>query len=165
LLRRHARTAPDLSVANPPIIERTAVTTWLTPHFSLEELTATQQRHHDNTPPEAVRAALQHTAERMEEVRRTLDNRVVTVNSGYRSPGVNQAVGGAKNSAHLSGLAVDFNCYGFGAPKAVCRAIAESDLSFDQLIEEGHWVHISFDARRRRQVLTKAGGGYRRGLT
>lgn len=141
------------------------MTTWLTPHFSLEELIATQQRRHDNTPPEAVRAALQRTAERMEEVRSILGDHVVTVSSGYRSPSVNRAVGGAKNSAHLSGLAVDFNCYGFGAPKAVCRTIAQSALSFDQLIEEGHWTHISFDMSLRRQVLTRTGSGYQRGLT
>lgn len=138
--------------------------TWLTQHFSLEELTVTQQRGYDNTPDSAVRASLKRTAEQMEKVREILGNRVVSVNSGYRSPSVNRAVGGARNSAHLSGLAVDFNCYGFGDPKAVCRMIAASALTFDQLIEEGRWIHISFDARGRRQVLTKNNAGYRGGL-
>ena len=79
---------------------------------------------------------------------------------------VNRAVGGARTSAHLRGHAVDFNCYGFGSPKAVCRAIAASDLAFDQLIEEGTWCHLSFDPRMRRQILTKReGGGYELGLT
>lgn len=101
----------------------------------------------------------------MEAVRRLLGDQVITVSSGYRSPALNRAVGGARRSAHLTGHAVDFNCYGFGAPRAVCRAVAGSDLAFDQLIEEGTWVHISFDPRLRRQVLTKrAGGGYALGL-
>jgi putative chitinase len=59
---------------------------------------------------------------------------------------------------------VDFNCYGFGDALAVCRAVAESGLAFDQLIEEGSWVHISFDPRLRHQVLTRRPGGYGLGL-
>ena len=47
----------------------------------------------------------------------------------------------------------------------MCRAVAGSQLAFDQLIEEGTWVHISFDPRMRRQVLTKRPeGGYALGL-
>lgn len=141
------------------------MTTKLTAHFALEELTHTQHREFDNTPPPEVVANLRATAARMEHVRRLLGGRVITVSSGYRSPALNRAVGGARTSAHLDGHAVDFNCYGFGPPKAVCRAIATSDVDFDQLIEEGSWVHISFAPQLRRQVLTKRrSGGYALGL-
>lgn len=141
------------------------MTTKLTAHFALEELVATQHREIDNRAPPEVVANLRNTAARMEAVRRLLGDRVITVSSGYRSPALNQAAGGARRSAHLTGHAVDFNCYGFGRPRAICRAVAGSDLGFDQLIEEGTWVHISFDPRMRRQVLTKrAGGGYAIGL-
>jgi len=141
------------------------MTTKLTAHFALEELTGTLHRGIDNRPPSAVVATLRDTAARMEEVRSLLGDRVISVSSGYRCPALNRAVGGAKTSAHLTGHAVDFNCYGFGRPKAVCRAIAGSKLAFDQLIEEGTWIHISFDPRMRRQVLTKRpGGGYVLGL-
>ncbi len=141
------------------------MTTRLTAHFALEELACTLHRELDNTPPAEVVETLRATAARMEEVRSLLGDRVITVSSGYRSPAVNRAVGGARTSAHLDGHAVDFNCYGFGAPKAVCRAIAGSAIPFDQLIEEGTWTHISFAPRLRRQVLTKRpGGGYALGL-
>jgi hypothetical protein len=141
------------------------MTTWLTAHFALEELACTQHREIDNTPPPAVAEILRETAHRMEAARQLLDDQVITVSSGYRCPALNRAVGGARSSAHLRGHAVDFNCYGFGEPLAVCRAVAGSDLGFDQLIEEGTWVHISFDPRMRRQVLTRrAGGGYGLGL-
>lgn len=140
------------------------MTTWLSPHFALEELIATQHRQYDNRPPPTVRAALTQTAMRMEAVRHLLGDLPVSVSSGYRCPELNRAVGGAANSAHLAGHAVDFNCYGFGAPFEVCRAIAASDLPFDQIIEEGSWTHISFDPRSRRQVLTKVGAGYASGL-
>lgn len=139
--------------------------TWLTPHFCLEELTATQQRNHDNGPPAEVVAVLRSTAQRMEHVRELLGGRVVTVNSGYRSAAVNRAVGGAKTSAHLSGHAVDFTCHRFGSPLEVSRTIAASDLVFDQLIDEGAWVHLSFAPASRRQVLTRRpGGGFAVGL-
>jgi hypothetical protein len=142
------------------------MTTKLTAHFALEELACTQHREIDNRPPPDVVAALRTTAARMEEVRRLLGDRTISVSSGYRSPELNRIVGGARTSAHLTGRAVDFNCYGFGAPRDVCRAIAGSKVAFDQLIEEGTWVHLSFDPRMRRQILTKReGGGYDLGLT
>lgn len=138
--------------------------TQLSPHFWLEELTVTQQRKLDNTPPSDVVAVLRKTAERMEGVRRTLGDRVIVITSGYRSPAVNRAVGGARRSAHLSGHAVDFHCHGFGDPRQVCGAVARSSLLFDQLIEEGTWTHISFAPANRRQVLTKTPAGYAAGL-
>lgn len=141
------------------------MTTKLTAHFALEELACTQHREIDNTPPPEVVGTLRTTAARMEEVRRLLGDRVITVSSGYRGPALNPVVGGAKTSAHLTGHAVDFNCYGYGTPRDVSRAISKSRIRFDQLIEEGTWVHISFDPRMRRQVLTKRpGGGYELGL-
>jgi hypothetical protein len=141
------------------------MTTWLTAHFALEELACTEHREFDNTPPPDVVPTLRATALRMEEVRRLLGDRPITVSSGYRSRALNRAVGGARTSAHLLGHAVDFNCYRFGSPLKVCRAIAESDVAFDQLIEEGTWVHISFDPRLRRQILTRrSDGGYGLGL-
>lgn len=100
----------------------------------------------------------------MEAVRRLLGDRVISVSSGYRSPALNRAVGGARESAHLTGHAVDFNCYGFGSPKAVCAAIAASDVAFDQLICEPSWIHLSFAPRMRGQVLTRQGRGYVAGL-
>ena len=141
------------------------MTTKLTAHFAREELVCTQHRDLDNTPPAEVIAILRQTAARMEAVRVALGNRVISISSGYRSPQVNRAVGGARTSAHLSGQAVDFNCYGLGSPREVCRIIAGSDVAFDQLIEEGAWVHISFDPRLRRQILTRCvRGGYALGL-
>lgn len=136
----------------------------LSPHFSLEELVITQHRWIDNEPPPKAVEALVDTAKQMEAVRTLLGDRTITVSSGYRSPALNKAVGGSTISAHCKGYAVDFNCYRFGDPLAVCRAIVASDIKFDQIIEEGTWVHLSFDPRMRRQVLTKDGEGYRTGL-
>jgi hypothetical protein len=140
----------------------------LSEHFTLEELIASQtaaRRRIDNTPSAAIVEALRETAQAMEAVRSLLGDRPITISSGYRSAALNRAIGGARNSAHVRGRAVDFNCFGFGAPIDVCRAIAGSGVPFDQMIEEGTWVHVSFDPKLRRQILTKAPGwGYRPGL-
>jgi hypothetical protein len=139
--------------------------TQLTPHFSLEELTATAHRGIDNTPPAPILPHLQTLAEGLEQVRALLGH-PLHINSGYRSPALNSEVGGAKNSAHMSGYAADFICPAFGDPLAICKAIAASQIQFNQIIQEGTWTHLSFaPPLTRRSILTKApGGGYREGL-
>lgn len=125
----------------------------LSKHFSLEEMTVTQIRGANNTPPDALIPALRDTAERMEAVRDLLGHPII-VSSGYRSPEVNKAVGGAPTSAHIGGRAVDFICPGAGTPKEVAAQIAASLIDFDQCIQEGTWVHVSFDPKMRGEVLT-----------
>ncbi len=140
----------------------------LSPHFTLEELTASQtaaRRGISNVPPATIVENLRQTAAHMEKVRAALGNRAISVSSGYRSPRLNAEIGGAKNSAHVFGHAVDFNCFSFGSPLDVCRALVAAGVEFDQLIEEGTWVHIAFTRPMRRQVLTKnPAGGYLPGL-
>lgn len=142
--------------------------TLLTAHFTLEELTASQtaaRKRIDNTPSPQIVERLTDTARRMEFVRAALGGRPIQVSSGYRSERLNRAIGGATNSAHTLGYAVDFTCRAFGDPLAVCRALAASDIAFDQLIEElGQWVHISFAPPLRRQILTFRDGRYTPGL-
>lgn len=142
--------------------------TQLSPHFTLAELTFSQtaaRKGIDNTPPPEILAVLRHTAEGMEAVRAALGGKVISVSSGYRSPALNVAVGGAATSAHSTGHAVDFNCHGFGSPLEVCRALAASGIQYDQLIHEfGRWVHISFAPRLRGQQLTIGPNGTTNGL-
>lgn len=142
------------------------MTTWLSPHFALEELMASQTASReglDNTPPPEALANLRITAHKMEAVRALLAHPIL-VSSGYRSPAVNKAAHGAINSAHMTGNAVDFTCWTYGDPLTICRMLAASALMFDQVIQEGTWVHISFDPRNRRQVFTKTPAGYSHGL-
>jgi len=113
----------------------------------------------DNTPSEVVVGHLTALAEGLEKVRTlpSIHNTPLQINSGYRCPALNKAVKGSKTSAHMEGWAADFTCEA-ASPKEIVRAIAESDLEYDQVIEEGTWVHISFDPRRRKQVLTASFG-------
>lgn len=143
--------------------------TRLTRHFTLDELTVSEEaarRGLDNTPSEAAIANLQRLAETMELVRHLLDNKPIIVTSGYRSPAVNQVVGGAAQSAHLSGAAVDFICPAFGTPLEVCHWIEPhlAKFAIDQLIHEfGAWVHLGL-AVPRAQTLTIDAKGTRSGF-
>lgn len=129
----------------------------LTPHFSLAELTVTRTKL-DNTPSKEIVEVLRTTAFYMEKVRELLGNVAITVNSGYRSPDVNRAVGGTSNSSHTHGYAVDFTAYGH-TPLTIANILSKSNLKFDQLIYEKTWVHISFDPRMRGNILTLKGKG------
>lgn len=138
--------------------------TQLTEHFSLEELTATSVRGVDNTPGPQELINLGHTARGMELVRALLEDKAISINSGYRSPAVNKAVGSkAKKSQHMEGRAVDFICPKFGTPKQIVAAIKASTIEYDQLILEfDSWVHISFvEENSRKEVLVIDNSGTR----
>ena len=131
--------------------------TKLSEHFTLEELTfsATAQRKQiDNEPPAEVLENMKRLAAGLEEVRAALGNKPMRINSGYRSPKLNRAVGGARLSAHMAGYAADFVCPDFGSPLKIVKALAATGIQFDKLIQEGTWVHISFAPEARRQLLT-----------
>lgn len=112
-----------------------------TEHFTLEELTFTSHREFDNTPNVLQINNLQRLAEFMEQVRELL-GKPILVDSAYRSPEVNHAVGSTSVSQHLRGCACDFRVPGM-TPAQVVEAIHKSDLEYDQLILELGWTHIS----------------------
>jgi len=115
----------------------------LSEHFSLEELTRTDHRSLDNTPDPAALANLHRLAAFLEQVRTALGNRVVVINSAYRSAAVNAACGSRESSQHRVGCAADVRVPGM-TPDAVVRAVRASGLAYDQLIKEfDAWTHIS----------------------
>jgi hypothetical protein len=140
----------------------------LTPHFTLGEMTVSETAARsgiDNTPDAAALKNLHRLAAFLEDVRE-LAGGPVLVSSGYRSLALNKVVGGSAGSAHMSGLAADFNIPGL-APYRLASLIAEAELAFDQLILEfDSWVHIGLATENpRRQVLTnRKGSGYQPGL-
>ena len=134
----------------------------LSPHFSLAELVSSQvatRKGIENAPAPAIVANLTRLAALLEQVR-ALVGAPIAISSGYRSPTLNKAVGGASNSAHVLGLAADIGTAKL-TPKALALLIRQSDIAFDQLIYEGTWVHIglSTGALRRRVLTAKFAGG------
>lgn len=75
---------------------------YLTPNFQLTEFV----RPSDPMPDESILQNLQQLANRLQVIR-DLVGRPVLINSGYRTPEHNRAVGGASASQHLQGKAAD----------------------------------------------------------
>ena len=115
----------------------------LSEHFSLEELTRTDHRSLDNSPDPAALANLHRLAAFLEQVRTALGDRMVVINSAYRSAAVNAACGSRESSQHRLGCAADIRVPGM-TPDAVVKAVRASGLAYDQLIKEfDSWTHLS----------------------
>jgi len=131
----------------------------LSPNFTLEELTHSEiaeRQGLDNTPDAIITANLTRLAKFLEEVRRVV-GKPIMVNSAYRSPKVNEAVGSKPTSQHCNGCAADIKVPGL-TPNDVVNFVIKSNIEYDQLIREfDSWVHISipnnFADKPRKQVL------------
>lgn len=78
----------------------------------------------------------------------------IIITSGYRCKEVNRLVGGKDTSQHLKGQAVDFVIQGM-KPSEIVYFIRNMYIEYDQLIDEGGWVHISFNKGNNRQEAFK----------
>lgn len=142
----------------------------LTQHFNWNEATATSTGLLNAPDSEAHRKNILNTATHMEIVRAILGRNGIKINSWYRSPLVNKRVGGVPTSEHAEGRAVDFTCAKFGTPRKICETLIHYAhiLNYNQLIDEGTWVHISFPPEGsvgKKEVLTMRNGKYTKGLT
>ena len=141
----------------------------LSNNFTLEQFTFSEtavRKGLDNVPSPEQIVNLTELAQALERVQLLLGF-PLSIHSAFRSPKVNAAVGGSSTSAHMEGYAADFTCKEFGTPLEVCKAVAESDILFDQIIHEyQEWCHLSIDPRMRKMLLTKnVGTPYTEGLT
>jgi uncharacterized protein YcbK (DUF882 family) len=137
----------------------------LSEHFSLEELTRSEvaeRKGLDNSPNATEIANLMRLAALLEQVRSLL-NKPIMLNSGFRSKPVNDSVGSKDSSQHRIGCAADIRVPGM-TPKQVVEAIIASDIGYDQVIEEfSSWTHISvpntIETKPRKQalIIDKAG--------
>lgn len=81
-----------------------------------------------------------------------------TITSAKRSSAENKAAGGVSNSQHLFGEAVDIKPYGSTTYNRLLEYIhnySDNFHTFDQLILYPTFIHISFGARNRHQVIDK----------
>ena len=137
----------------------------LSPNFTLEELThseVAERKNLDNTPNATEIVNLTRLAALLEQVR-TLLNKPIMINSGFRSKPVNDSVGSKDTSQHRIGCAADIRVPGM-TPKQVVEASIEANIGYDQIIEEfGSWTHISVPngasdkPRRQALIIDKAG--------
>ena len=106
----------------------------LTEHFTLEELTVSPTAKKlglSNTPTQEHIDNMKYCCEKILEPVREHFGKAVTINSSYRAPAVNKAVGGSNTSQHVNGQAIDFEIQGIDN-KTVADWVADN-LEFDQV--------------------------------
>ena len=136
----------------------------LTENFSLSEMTKSEtalRQGLDNIPGDEEIENLRKLAENVLQPIREAYGRGVKVNSGFRHPDVNAAVGGSRTSDHCKGQAADIEIPGV-ANADLAQWISEN-LEFRQLILEFYtpgvpdsgWVHVSYvEGDNKKQVMT-----------
>lgn len=146
--------------------------TKLSEHFSLEEMCKTSVKI-KNVPNEAQVNNLMRLCGWLEMLRSEWNKRYgegddpIVVNSGYRSPEVNKAVGGVEGSNHLTGCAADIRVAGMEQLIRYATILLdisdESQEDFDELLLERspkgtYWLHFavrpSGNRRRVRLIQT-----------
>lgn len=136
----------------------------LSPNFSLAEMTKSDtalRLDMDNTPGEEEIANLTALAQNVLQKVRDHFGKGVKVNSGFRHPNVNKAVGGSTTSDHCKGMAADIEIP--GVPNAELAQWIVDNCEFRQVILEFYtpgipdsgWVHVAYNpADNKKQVLT-----------
>lgn len=118
--------------------------------------------------PENVKALVENVLDPLREKY----GKPIRVNSGYRCPKHNLAVGGASRSQHLLGEAADiapvssFRVQDPGYKDELARMveIIKENGKFDQLIIYPSFVHVSWKrfGPNRKQTLRKVSNGYQK---
>lgn len=146
----------------------------LSASFYLEEFQRSQTAARMGRPifiPPEFQPNVQRLVDDVMQPVRAFIGKPIQILSGYRPPWLNAAVGGARNSQHLTANACDFVVSGLSVAD-VCRAVVNSGVPFDQLIHEfGEWCHVSVAPAGvvpRRSILTALRDGgvtiYRPGI-
>ena len=104
----------------------------------------------DNEPNEKQLANMKLVANNVFEPLRVFINGPIKVNSFFRSPDLNKAIGGSTKSQHCKGQAIDIDDTYGKATNAEMYWWIKENLDFDQMIWEfgnnnnPDWVHVSY---------------------
>lgn len=134
----------------------------LTPHFTLEELTCTDEKDLKQLNLEEglkVKDKLIKLAEFAESVRGVLGC-PLTVTSAFRCLKLNNRIGGSAMSQHLFGEAIDIIPMKMSAFEAFSKIVI-SGIAYGQIILEkrgqGHIIHLGMGFKRQKLYSPKAG--------
>ena len=104
----------------------------------------------DNTPNDEQLNNMETIAEKIFEPLRAYVGGPIKINSFYRSPELNKAIGGSTTSQHCKGQAIDIDDTFGRITNAEMYHFIKEHLDFDQMIWEfgdddnPDWVHVSY---------------------
>ncbi len=104
----------------------------------------------DNTPGKEHLDNMKLLAEKIFEPLRKWVGGPIRINSFYRGPELNKAIGGSSKSQHCKGQAMDIDDTGCHKTNAEMYAWIKDNVDFDQMIWEfgdddnPNWVHVSY---------------------
>ena len=112
-----------------------------------------------NDPSDVHLANMRLISEKVFEPLREFVGGPIKINSFYRGPELNKAIGGSSKSQHCNGQAIDIDDTFGHKTNAQMYYFIKSELDFDQMIWEfgndgnPNWVHVSYvspEANRKR---------------
>jgi len=125
-------------------------------HISYKEgvySTTATRRGIDNTPDDDQLSNMELVAEEVFEPLRNYVGGPIKINSFFRCPELNTAIGGSHKSQHCKGQAIDIDDNYGRVNNAEMYHFIKEHLDFDQLIWEfgdddnPNWVHVSYVSR------------------
>ena len=127
-------------------------------YFTLQELTRSTTatlRGIDNAPKQEVVENLTRLVDHVLDPLREAWGKPIHVNSGYRCPALNKAVGGAAASQHMKGEAADITVGNPADNRRLYHLLATLQLPVDQAINEHDfaWIHVSYGPHHRRHYF------------
>ena len=134
----------------------------LSKNFSLKELTHSPTAHRlgiNNKPTQADILRLEILCRNVLQPLRDALGFPIRVNSGYRSPELNRAIGGSPTSDHMMGRAADIEAWqGDHDNLLIMKFLRDSPVEFKQLIWEfgGAWIHVSYQQGHNRGEVLEA---------
>lgn len=128
----------------------------LSEHFSLDEFTHSQAAARfdiDNTPPPRVVERMKLLCAKVLEPLRAIIKQPIIISSGFRCVELNSVLpGSSRQSQHMKGEAADIFVPEMKL-EDLFQTIITADLPYDQVIQEGTWVHVSWKEIPRKQRL------------
>lgn len=132
----------------------------ITENFTLEELVHSDTaiaKGIKNEPGTRERLAMMNLCAKLLQPLREAVGKPISINSGYRCPELNKAVGGVPSSQHVKGEAADLHIEGKAGD--LLEVLEESELPFDQAILYRHknFLHVSLklEGEQRMQIIIK----------
>ena len=129
-------------------------------YFTVQELTRSETARRlgiDNSPPSSAIKALHALVDHVLDPLRQAWGGPIKVNSGYRCPELNRAVGGTPYSQHQRGEAADITVGSRSANRRLLALIKRLNLPVNQCIDEKgcRWIHVSHRPGRNRRLYMK----------